>query len=241
MPSCESKDWRCCVVRASAVRSSSLHAGTILLLVLLAGPAVAEPLTVPWNQRPDWLRREGIVMAGSWEPLLFRVRRDGGSDYTPSEAQRAAYLREHSPEMVARLKDLGVNFVMIHCYKGAGLAAERQSMWDAARFAGLCHEAGLHVGVYNYSGAFLWEPLFDETPQAKDWVLLDEQGRPRTYGGATYRYYWNRNHPDAQAYYRRIVSFAVREIGADLLHFDNYSLGPGYDENSIQRFRQYLR
>lgn len=213
----------------------------IFLLLIFACPAPAEPLTLPLNQRPDWLRRDGIVMAGSWEPLSFRVRRDGSSGFTPTEEQQAAYLREHSPEMIARLKDLGVNFVMMHCYKGAGLLAERESMSDAARFAKLCRDAGLRVGVYNYSGAFLWEPLFREVPQAKDWVLLDEQGKPRTYGGAAYRYFWNRNHPEAQAFYRKIASFAVHEIGADLLHFDNYGHGPGYDENSVQRFRQYLR
>ncbi len=213
----------------------------VLLVLCLCSLIQAEVLTLPQNQRPSWLRRDGIVMAGSWEPLLFRVRRDGYDGYTPTAEQRDAYLREHSPEMIARLKDLGVNFVMMHCYKGAGLSAERQSMADAVKFAGLCHDAGLHVGVYNYSGAFLWEPLFKEIPRAQDWVLLDENGKPRTYGSATYRYRWNRNHPSAQVFYRKIVSFAVNEIKADLLHFDNYAIGPGRDNNSVQRFRQYLR
>jgi len=214
-----------------------------LLLVcgLLAGIVRAEPLTLPEEQRPDWLRRDGIVMAGSWEPLSFRVRRDGSAGYEPTPEQRAAWEREHSPDMVARLKALGVNFVMMHCYKGAGLMAERETMADAVRFARLCHEAGLRVGVYNYSGAFLWEPLFQEAPRARDWVLLDAKGRPRTYGSATYRYFWDRNHPDAQAYYKQIVRFAVEEIGADLLHFDNYEIGPGSEPNNVRRFRQYLR
>jgi hypothetical protein len=179
-------------------------------------------------------------MAGSWEPLLFRVRRDGSDSYTPTVAQRDAYLREHSPEMVARLKDLGVNFVMMHCYKGAGLATERESMADAVRFAGICRSAGLRVGVYNYSGAFLWEPLFQEVPHAADWVLLEENGKPRTYGSATYRYYWNRSHLCAQAFYKEVISFAVNEIKADLLHFDNYVVGPGRDVSSVLRFRRYL-
>ena len=212
----------------------------VFLLLFLCSFIRAEVLTLPLNQRPSWLQRDGIVMAGSWEPLIFRVRRDGSDGYTPTAEQRDAYLREHSPEMIARLKDLGVNFIMMHCYKGAGMAAERQSMADAVKFAKLCHDAGLRVGVYNYSGAFLWEPLFKEIPQAKDWVLLDENGKSRTYGNATYRYRWNRNHPDAQLFYRKVVSFAVNEIKADLLHFDNYAYGPGRDHNSVQRFRQYL-
>ncbi len=49
----------------------------ILLHLCLACLVHAEPLTMPLEQRPDWLQRDGIVMAGSWEPLLFRVRRDG--------------------------------------------------------------------------------------------------------------------------------------------------------------------
>ncbi|MHC4596099.1 MAG: hypothetical protein ACYS9C_10750 [Planctomycetota bacterium] len=212
----------------------------VFLFLCLSGLVNAEPLTLPLDQRPNWLQRDGIVMAGSWEPLLFRVRRDGSDGYTPTAEQRAAYLREHSPEMIAKLKALGVNFVMMHCYKGAGLQAERESMADAVKFAKLCHDAGLRVGVYNYSGAFLWEPLFKEVPQARDWVILDKDGKPLTYYKAAYRYRWNRNHADAQAFYRQLVRFAVNDIETDLLHFDNYSYGPGRDANSVQRFRDYL-
>lgn len=212
-----------------------------LLCVFVANTPYAESLTLPFGERPEWLARDGIVMAGSWEPLLFRVRRDGSDGYVPTDEQRAAYEREHSPEMVEQLKALGVNFVMMHCYKGAGLEAERESMADAVRFAKLCHDAGLRVGVYNYSGAFIWELFFKEVPQAEDWVLLDENGKKRQYGRATYRYYWNRNHPDAQAFYRNLARFAVNDIKADLLHFDNYSYGPGLDANSVQRFREHLR
>jgi len=206
----------------------------------LTGLVRAEPLTLPADRRPQWLQRDGIAMAGSWEPLTFRVRRDG-KDYTPTPEQLEGWKREHSPEMVARLKALGVNFVMMHCYKGAGLEAEHQSMADAVAFSKLCHDARLRVGVYNYSGAFLWEPFFKEVPQAKDWVVLDPAGKPVTYGRtAGYRYYWNRNHPDAEAFYRQIVRFAVNDIKTDLVHFDNYAIGPGYDANSIARFRRYL-
>ena len=213
----------------------------LFIWCLIAGLAHAETLTLPDEQRPEWLRREGIVMAGSWEPLIFRVRRDGSEGYTPTPEQRAAYEREHSPEMVARLKALGVNFVMIHSYKAFGLEAERESMADAVRFAKLCHDAGLRVGVYNNSGTLGWELLFKEMPQAKDWVVLDRDGKPMTYGRATYRYWWDRNHPDAVAFHRTLVRFAVNEIRADLLHFDNYSVGPGSEPNSVQRFRRYLR
>ena len=216
---------------------------TFLLALWLAGSTSAsEPaVTLPLSQRPEWLRRDGIVMAGSWEPLLFRVRRDGGSGYQPSPQQIEDYHREQSPEMIAQLKKLGVNFVMMHCYKGGGLETERESMADAVVFARRCHEAGLKVGVYDYSGAFIWELFFKEKPKAEDWVLHNADGSPITYGRANYRYYFNRNHPDAQVFYHQLVRFAIEDVHTDLIHFDNYHFGPSHDANSIQRFRQYLQ
>jgi len=212
-----------------------------LITLILATHAAAETLTLPLNQRPDWLARDGIVMAGSWEPLLFRVRRDGSDGYTPTAEQLADYQREHSPEMVARLKSLGVNFVMMHSYKAFGRQAERESMEDAVRFAKLCHEAGLRIGVYNNSGTLGWELLFKELPEAKDWIVLDENGKPITYGRATYRLGEFFEHPAAQAFHKDIIRFSVEQIQTDLLHFDNYIIGPGHNTNSVSRLRRYLK
>ncbi|MDO8543620.1 MAG: hypothetical protein Q7S40_24525 [Opitutaceae bacterium] len=221
----------------------------VALSIACAAPALTRDVVAPkmsrltlrTDQRPEWLRRDGIVMAGSWEVLPFRVRRDGGAGYEPTAEQRAAYEREHSPEMIAQLKSLGVNFVMMHCYKGGGLEAERESMADAVKFARLCHDAGLRVGCYTYSGAFIWELFFPEKPAARDWVVMNPDGTPLTYGKAQYRYFWNRNHPEAQEFYRGIVRFAIEEMRTDLIHFDNYTIGPGHDANSVARFRDYLR
>ncbi len=211
------------------------------LTLLLHGAADERPLTLPMADRPEWVRREGVVMAWSMEPLFFRPLRDGAKDCVPTPEQRAAYLKEQSSEVISQLRELGVNLVMIHCYKGAGVQAERESMTEAAGFARRLHDAGLRVAVYTCSGTLFWEPFFKEMPQAKDWLLLDAEGKPRTYGKAAYRYWYNRNHPDAQAYYHNIVRFAVQEVGTDLLHLDNHIAGPGRDAMSAERFRSYLR
>jgi hypothetical protein len=230
------EDWR------TPRRCRALYClSSFQLLGWLAASAYCETLTLPLDKRPEWLQRDGIVMAGSWEPLIHRVRRDGSKGYEATPEQRAAYEREHSPEMVAELKALGINFVMMHAYKGYGLEAERESMADAVHFSKLCHEGGLHVGVYNYSGAFGWELFFRERADAREWLLTDQSAKPITYGSSQYRYYWNRNHPAARAFYQDIVRFAVRDIQADLIHFDNYGYGPGFDTCSVERFRQYLR
>ena len=52
---------------------------------------LAETRTLPLADRPDWLSREGIGMAGSWKPLLYRVQRDGAIDYNPSSERQAPY------------------------------------------------------------------------------------------------------------------------------------------------------
>ena len=212
-----------------------------MAIFLAYGSTAAKPLTLPSEVRPSWVSEDGIIMAGSWEPLFFRVRRDGADGYSPTEDQRLAYEREQSQEMVTALKKLGVNFVMMHCYKGAGLGTEHDSMQDAARFSQKCHGAGLKVGVYAGSGTLLWEPLFKEAPGAKDWVLLGEGGEPMTYENAPYRYYWNRHHPAAREYHEKVLTFAIKEIKADLIHFDNYVHAAGSDPESITRFQRYLR
>ena len=68
----------------------------VALFVLCTPVAAAHPAVanLPRDQRPEWLRREGLVMAGSWEPLIFRVRR-GSDSYTPTPQQRADYCRQH--------------------------------------------------------------------------------------------------------------------------------------------------
>src|SRR5688500_814558 len=201
----------------------------------------SQVLTLPLDERPEWLKKEGLIMAGSWEPLTYRTRQGTLNGHVPTEEERALWEKEHSPEVTQELKDLGVNFIMMHCYKGAGMNVEKQTMQDAVRFAKQYREAGLHVGVYAFSGAFLWEPLYRENRAAQNWALLDEDHKPFDYYNLGIRYYWNRNHPDAQAFYKNIVDFAVNDIKVDLLHFDNYSRGPGTDANSTQRFRDYLR
>ncbi|MHB9036398.1 MAG: hypothetical protein ACYC64_07000 [Armatimonadota bacterium] len=200
-------------------------------------------LTLSRSGRPAWVREQGIVMAGDWEPLIYRVRRFNldNKDYLITPDERRLYETEHTPEMLATLKKLGVNFIMEHCYKAFGMEAEKESMADAKRFAALCHKNGFRVGVYAFSGTIGWDLFRKEVPESVDWELLDPDGNPIPYGDRTYRHMLNRNHKDAQDYHKRIVKYAVEEIKADLIHLDNYMMGPGYDRVSTELFRDYLK
>ncbi len=144
--------------------------------------------------------------------------------------------------MIAQLKDLGVNFVMIHCYKGAGLKTEHQGMEDAQRFARLAHRAGLRVGAY-IGGTMLYERLFEEEPKAPQWQAVGPQGEPLFYHPTQqFRYAAVRNHPGFIEYLQKPVRFAIEDVRADLVHFDNFGTGAAsYDSFSKQKFREFLR
>ena len=182
--------------------------------------------------------RDGWQLGGA----LFRARRMGRTDYTLPADLQAQYAREHTPEMIAQLKDWGVNFVMIHCYKGAGFKTEREGMEDARRFTRLAHQSGLRVGAY-IGGTMLYERLFEEEPQAPQWQAFGPRGEPLYYHPLQqFRYAAVRNHPGFIEYLKKPVRFAVEDMHADLIHFDNFGTGGAtYDPFSKQKFREFLR
>ena len=198
----------------------------------------ADSLPAPPAQRlPAWWLEEGLVMAGSWESPSFRLRR-------ASEESREAILEgwqhEQSEEFARKLKDLGVNFVMIPIYKGFGLAEERSAMEQAKRFTEICHGMGMKVGVYAFSGTIGYETVLLEEPNSGDWLVRDFLGRFLPYGRQYYRRWVNRSHPGVRQHLKEVVRYAIEEAKVDLIHMDNYGVGPGYEPYSVSQFRAYL-
>jgi hypothetical protein len=184
-------------------------------------------------------------MAGvDWESLLTRLRA-GSYDFSQAfmsyDEKMAIWNREHSEKLARRLKEMGFNFVMIPLYKGGGLKAERASMDDARTFTQICHRLGIRVGCYSSSGTILYETMLAEHPEAKDWLTFDRSGKSVTWGPLYYRYWANRSHPGFRALLREVVHFAVAGAKVDLLHFDNYVMGPSYEPYSVNEFRAYLK
>jgi hypothetical protein len=208
------------------------------------GKSFPEPLR---QKRPAWWREQGLVMAGvNWESLLPRLRFGSAGQpqaFMDYDEKMAIWRREHSEEVAQRLKDMGFNFLMIPLYKGGGLKAERTSMEDAKRFTEICHRLGLRVGCYTSSGTILYESLLAEIPEAKDWFILDQNGKYATYeyGPLYFRRWANRSHPGYRKLMRELVRFAVEEAKVDLIHLDNYLYGPGYEPYSVRQFREYLK
>ena len=197
------------------------------------------------QSRPAWWREDGLVMAGvDWEPLLPRLRAgswDRSQAFLDYDQKIAIWNQEHSEEVAQRLKEMGFNFLMVPFYKGGSLNDERSSMEAAVRFTRICHKLNLRVGGYVFSGTILFESMFAQDPDAKNWLSLDPDGNYIPYGSLYYRRFANRSYPGLKALLREVVRIAVDEARVDLLHFDNYVMSPGYEPYSVQEFISYLR
>jgi len=168
----------------------------------------------PTSTRPTWLK-DGVVATSSVEPLMFVIRRGGGAA-TVLERRDT----ELSDETIKKWKEAGVNLIVRNLYKGAGLQAEAEDIAAARKFVEPAHRNGVKVGGY-VGASLLYETLFLEEPEARDWKQVDEWGRPIYYtDDQTFRYMACRNNPGYQAHIRKVVRIGVQDLKLDLLHFD---------------------
>jgi Beta-galactosidase trimerisation domain len=169
----------------------------------------------PTDQDPRAWTKEGIVAASNMEALSF-VRRRGGQ--TQDFAQK--WQQAMSEEEVVRLKQAGVNTVMVTLMKGAGFAAEAEDIAATRKFVQAAHRHGVKVGGYVGASLFI-DTLFAEEPDAKNWAQRDEAGRPVTYGGdQTFRWMACRNNPGYIAFLKRAFRVGVEDLKLDFIHFD---------------------
>ena len=203
----------------------------------------------PWPKRekPQWLDK-GLVVAGKWEPLSWFYRKNIG-DITHGNALAGSaaaerYAIEESEETVIGLKNLGVNMVVTGFHKGFGIENERETMERAARYAETLHKHGMKMGTY-VSALLLYEELYAEFPEARNWHRRLYSGEPEGYpspeGFDGYRYRAFLNHPEYINYMKRVCELAV-EAGSDLIFFDTVSMkGTNHHPLAEEMFRDWLR
>src|SRR5689334_12513202 len=126
------------------------------------------------QQFAAWIH-DGIVAASDMEALTFILRRGGASADAVQE-----WHAQRSEESVRKLKDLGVNFVILNFHKGAGLKAEGEDIAATRAYTALAHRYGIRVAGY-VGASMMYETLFKEEPGARDWRQIDEFGRPIYY------------------------------------------------------------
>ncbi len=185
-----------------------------LLLFSLLIPCARPEGPVAWM-------REGIVAASDMEALTFVLRRGGES----ADAVREWHA-ERSEEEVRRMKELGVNLVIVNLHKGAGLKAEAEDIEATRRFTELAHRYGIKVAGY-VGSSMMYETFFREEPAARDWRQVDEFGRPIYYTAEqTFRYMACRNNPGYLAFLRKVLRLGIQDLKLDVIHFDQMQWWP---------------
>jgi hypothetical protein len=180
--------------------------------------------------------REGIVMASDMEALTFILRRGGESVDAVNE-----WHAHRSEDAICKMKELGVNVVIINFHKGAGLKAEAEEIKATGAFTVLAHRYGLKVAGY-VGATMMYETFFKEEPGARDWRQVDEFGNPIYYTSQqTNRYMACRNNPGYMAFLKKVMRLGIQELGLDVLHFDQVMWWPEPESCHCRYCRQQFR
>ncbi len=186
---------------------------------------------------PDWARGP-VILTGNWEPLIFQRR----MNYGPANTAEL-YRKNHTPELVQRAEEAGINLIITHYFKGFGLQAEAPDMDYADTLIALAHERNIRVGGY-IGDTFIYETMLAEEPDAADWAQRMADGAPITYSGTSaFRYRWCHSNPAFMTYMQRVLTRAVNS-GLDMIHFDNLVERPEpascHCPHCQEAFRAYL-
>lgn len=190
------------------------------------------------NKNGSW-KKGPVVLTGNWEPLVFRRRLGGG----PADIAEQ-YRKEHTETLVRRLKELGINLLITHYFKGFGLKAEAEDIEQTRRLIQLCHRQDIKVGGY-IGDTFIPETFLAEEPEAGAWHQVGPDGVAIHMGGTqTFRFRWCRTNPAYFAYMKKVLTQALHD-GLDLVHFDNFVEKPEpfscHCRWCTKEFRSFLR
>ena len=170
------------------------------------------------TRRPKWLDDTCLVMAGQWHKARRVVRDSGGN-----EAFIRSYEAAFTEPVIERMRDQGINLLIIPFYFGFGVESERADMERARDVAAMCRKHGLRCGIYVQTlGSIMPESLCEEIPSAVEWFRRDQDGKVPVYHG-TWRVIPCPNCEEFLSYIEsRVLSYAVETVQPDLIHFDNF-------------------
>ncbi|MFH0797273.1 MAG: alpha-amylase family protein [Candidatus Omnitrophota bacterium] len=172
----------------------------------------------------DWLA-SGMVVIGCWESLMVS-RRWGVED----PASLKEYEMAHEEETIKKLARNGFNFFITHYHKGFGWKTERQERERVKEQVNLCHKYGMKIAVYFRVDNIIGETFYQEMPEAKEWVARNERGEKVPVCGSSWRHRICFNESAYRTYAKKVIQYAVKELGVDAIHFDGMA---GMDEASI--------
>jgi len=192
------------------------------------------------HQGTDKVKLEDDIVAeaGYWEPVSVLIR--GGVAYDGLEDDKYPY----SPEMAEKLCEIGINLAIWPYYKAIGIENEEQEeMQKTAEFFKHLDKYGITKGVYINQGTIFQGPFLAENPEARDWVALDPWGKPQPYSEFYRSYHKQRicaGNTEFGRFYGRVCIKAIKEAGADFIHFDQAAQVPCYCEKCKTGYPKYV-
>lgn len=163
----------------------------------------------------DWFTSP-IILAGHWEPLIFRRRRGG---QRTDEVER--YAREHSDEAIRAMRDTGINLVIIHFDKGFGLENHPDDLPLLRDWVRRLHANNIRVGAYIRYDNLVPEAL----PQAANWLSKTSFGDSSIILWQSYRRSACPSNTDHIAHIESLIHIAIHDLKVDLIHMDGFWMG----------------
>lgn len=215
--------------------------------VILLAALAAVPMAVaaqPESSKIDFEPLDCRWTFGNHEPISM-YRRLGGLSTGGIEGS-ARWLEDwhhwfDSEDCTRTMQGLGLN--MLHCrfYKGMGWQFESKDFPNVKQFVANCHKHGIRALAYVQFSTLYYEVMQAEVPDLADWAAVDENGRKRTYHGASYfRWLPCINAPGFEPYLKRMIRIALEEGGFDGIMFDNCFAPPCYCPRCTALFRDHL-
>jgi hypothetical protein len=155
------------------------------------------------------------------EPLVFYLRRGRRMENWPQ-----VYERQHDPDNVKMMADVGSKMERLHFYKGYGLDYEMGEIEKTIKMSELMHKLGMQVSIY-VAGTMFIESFYNEVPEAINWEQRDQLGRAVPYTSTqTYRHYACPHEPAYRDYIKKVLDIGIDKVKTQQIFFDNIQLQP---------------
>lgn len=186
-------------------------------------------------------RRECWFWAG-WEPDRYYRRIGARSTLYFGNGDWIADWRAklEGRACLKALQEAGGSLLITRFYKGFGLAVERKE-WDSLkRFVELAHAHGIKVWGYLQGQSLFGEFLFNEQPEARDWVARSHDGTQKHWAGAYNRFAICLTSPEYLKMLESVVREGLKHVNLDGFHMDNNYYSHCYCSRCKRLFREWL-
>jgi len=145
--------------------------------------------------------------------------------YMPYPESIYACTNWYNKDTIELLKKANINWIWVTWSNGFSLKEEMWQRKILKEYIEECHKYNIKVIAYMSMTNIFWEEMFKSEPASKDWIQIDEEGKPVPYGAAYYineptRYLACLNHPSWQEYLLRRLDIAL-DANLDGIMYDN--------------------